>query len=180
MINGKIIASVISTSLLLTSTMPMQGVIATAPEIIETDISEAISTTVATTTTTTSTTTTTETAPTSLPLSDIELIALVTMAEAEGEPEYGKRLVIDTILNRVDSGYFPNTVREVLYQRNQFTCMTNGRVNRCYVRDDIVKLVEEELQSRTNYDVMFFTAGRYGRYGTPMFHVGNHYFCSYN
>ena len=33
---------------------------------------------------------------------EIRLIALVTMAEAEGEPELGKRLVIDTILNRVD------------------------------------------------------------------------------
>ena len=32
---------------------------------------------------------------------DIELIALVTMAEAEGEPEEGKRLVIDTILNSI-------------------------------------------------------------------------------
>ena len=36
-----------------------------------------------------------------LPLEDIELIAIVTMAEAEGECEEGKRLVIDTILNRV-------------------------------------------------------------------------------
>lgn len=33
---------------------------------------------------------------------DINLIALVTMAEAEGESELGKRLVIDTILNRID------------------------------------------------------------------------------
>ena len=31
---------------------------------------------------------------------DISLIALITMAEAEGECEEGKRLVIDTILNR--------------------------------------------------------------------------------
>ena len=29
---------------------------------------------------------------------DLELLALVTMAEAEGESELGKRLVIDTIL----------------------------------------------------------------------------------
>ena len=46
---------------------------------------------------------------------EIELIALVTMAEAEGEPEEGKRLVIDTILNRVDFGEFPSTVTEVIY-----------------------------------------------------------------
>ena len=41
---------------------------------------------------------------------EIELIALVTLSEAEGECEEGKRLVIDTILNRISSSYFPNTV----------------------------------------------------------------------
>lgn len=34
---------------------------------------------------------------------DIELLALLTMAEAEGECEEGQRLVIDTVLNRVDN-----------------------------------------------------------------------------
>ena len=45
---------------------------------------------------------------------DISLIALVTMAEAEGECEEGKRLVIDTILNRVDSERFRNNVYDVV------------------------------------------------------------------
>lgn len=110
---------------------------------------------------------------------DIELIALVTMAEAEGECEEGKRLVIDTILNRVDSVYFPDTVYGVVYQANQFSSMWNGRVDKCFVDDDICQLVEEELQSRTNVDTIFFTAGEYGKYGRPMFQVGNHYFSSY-
>lgn len=117
-----------------------------------------------------------------LPLSDeeIDLIALVTMAEAEGEPEEGKRLVIDTILNRVDSElrYFPDTVTEVIYQPSQFSAMHNGRVDRCYVTEEIRQLVIEELKSRTNYDVMYFHANKYGKYGTPMFSVGNHYFSS--
>lgn len=111
---------------------------------------------------------------------DIELLALVTMAEAEGESEEGKRLVIDTVLNRVDHGRYPDTVSEVIYQKGQFSSMWNGRVNRCYVSDDICKLVEEEIESRTNSDVIFFHAGRYSSYGSPMFQVGNHYFSSYN
>lgn len=108
---------------------------------------------------------------------EIELIALVTMAEAEGESEEGKRLVIDTILNRVDSNRWPNTITEVIYQPNQFTSMWNGRVDRCYVREDICELVREELISRTNDEVVYFTAGGYGRYGVPTIQVGNHYFC---
>lgn len=110
---------------------------------------------------------------------DIELIALVTMAEAEGESEYGKRLVIDTILNRMDSDIWPDTASEVIYQPSQFSSMWNGRVDRCYVSSDICDLVIDEINDRTNYDVVFFTAGAYGKYGTPMFQVGNHYFASY-
>lgn len=112
-----------------------------------------------------------------LPREDIELIALVTMAEAEGECEEGKRLVIDTILNRVNSEHWPDTVSEVIWQPDQFTSMWNGRVDRCYVSEDICRLVVEELYLQTNTDVVYFTAGAYGEYGTPMFQVGNHYFC---
>jgi N-acetylmuramoyl-L-alanine amidase len=56
---------------------------------------------------------------------EINLIALVTMAEAEGECEEGKKLVIDTILNRVDSEYFPDNVNDVVYQTNQFSSVGN-------------------------------------------------------
>lgn len=111
---------------------------------------------------------------------DIDLIALVTMAEAEGEPEEGKRLVIDTILNRVDSPYFPDTVHEVVYQKNQFTSMWNGRTDRCEVREDFVRLVEEELESRYNSECVFFRTSHYSEYGVPMFQVGHHYFSSYD
>ena len=111
---------------------------------------------------------------------DVELIALVTMAEAEGECEEGKRLVIDTILNRVDSKHFPNTIYDVIYQPNHFSSMWNGRIDRCKVREDICQLVKEELESRTNYDVIFFTAGYYSKYGVPLFQVENHYFSKYD
>lgn len=111
-------------------------------------------------------------------VTEIALIAMVTMAEAEGESEEGKRLVIDTILNRVDSDYWPDTIEEVIYQPGQFSSMWNGRINKCYVTDEIRELVIEELANRTNYDVVYFTAGAYGQYGKPMFQVGNHYFAS--
>lgn len=110
---------------------------------------------------------------------DMSLIALVTMAEAEGESELGKRLVIDTILNRVDSPRWPNTVQEVIYQKGQFTCMWNGRSDRCYVRNDILELVKEELKVRTNTRCVFFQGGCYPSNGTPLLQEGNHYFSGY-
>ena len=112
---------------------------------------------------------------------EINLLALVTMAEAEGESEYGKRLVIDTILNRADHEYWywPDTVTEVIYQKDQFEAMWNGRVDRCYVMEEIVQLVKEELLNRTNSEVLYFRTGRYSSYGTPAFKEGNHYFSNY-
>lgn len=111
---------------------------------------------------------------------EIDLIALVTMAEAEGETELGKRLVIDTILNRVDDPHFPDTVHDVIYYPNAFSPMWNGRIERCYVMDEIVELVKEELLERTNYECVFFTAEGYSAYGTPMFQECCHYFSSYD
>ena len=110
---------------------------------------------------------------------EIDLIALVTMAEAESEGETGKRLVIDTILNRVDSPFFPNTVNDVIYQPNQFGSLWNGRMERAHATDEVRQLVTSELQSRTNYDVVYYREDNFAEYGVPRFCVGNHYFSSY-
>ena len=109
---------------------------------------------------------------------DMELIAWMTMAEAEGESEYGQRLVIDTILNRVDSSTFPDSVYGVLYQPYQFSSIKDGRFGRCYVKEELYDLVVEEVQNRTNHDVIFFRTGHYSEYGTPLFKEGAHYFNS--
>ena len=57
--------------------------------------------------------------------------------------------------------------------------MHNGRVDRVDITEEVVRLVEEEVNNRTNYEVVFFHADHYGKYGVPMFSVGNHYFSSY-
>lgn len=111
---------------------------------------------------------------------EIDLIALVTMAEAEGETELGKRLVIDTILNRMDDPHFPDTVHDVIYYPNAFSVMQNGRIDRCCIMPEIVELVKEELLNRTNSECVFFMAGGYSAYGEPMFQECCHYFSSYD
>ena len=111
---------------------------------------------------------------------EIDLIALVTMGEAVGETELGKRLVIDTILNRIDHPSFPDTVYDVVYQPNQFSVMWNSRIERCYVMSEIVELVKEELLERTNYECVFFMDGEYSKYGEPLFQECCHYFSSYD
>lgn len=107
---------------------------------------------------------------------DVDMIAKMTMAEAEGESDLGKRYVIDVILNRVDGHRWPNDICGVLYDGGQFTSMDNGRYDNAYVDDHIKNLVVEELYSRTNYEVIYFKTDGYFSSHLDVIQVGNHFF----
>lgn len=61
--------------------------------------------------------------PSSINQKDFELLARVVTAEAGDEPYEGQVAVAAVVLNRVNSGEFPNTIRGVIYQNNQFKCV---------------------------------------------------------
>ena len=52
---------------------------------------------------------------------DKYLLAKIAMAEAEGESFETKVLIIETVLNRVESKRFPNTVKEVIFEEHNGT-----------------------------------------------------------
>lgn len=110
---------------------------------------------------------------------EITLIAKLTIAEAGNQSDYGKRLVIDTVLNRMGSPYFPDTVEGVIFQKYQFSPVWNGGIDKYVPDEHIIDLVKEEINDRTNSEVVFFTAGKYGPYGIPLFQVEDHYFSKY-
>lgn len=59
------------------------------------------------------------------------MLMKIAMAEAESESTECKALVILTVLNRVwGNNEFPNTIEEVIFQKNQFTPISNGRYDR--------------------------------------------------
>lgn len=101
---------------------------------------------------------------------DVVDIGKIIHHEARYESETGKRLVIDTILNRVESPDFPNSVKEVLSQPGQY-CDPKE-----YPDKDIYRLVAEEIYTRTNDKVLWYRTKRYHKYGTPILVEGNHYF----
>ncbi len=59
---------------------------------------------------------------------DLELLYKLCEAEAGGssEPEIGH--VACVVLNRVKCSKWPNTIKEVIYQPNQFACVNNGHL----------------------------------------------------
>lgn len=101
---------------------------------------------------------------------DIVAIGKIIEHEAPHESELGQRLVIDTILNRVESEKFPNSVNEVLSQPGQY-CNPKK-----FPPDNVYRLVAEEIYFRTNPDVLWYRTKRYHRYGTPLLVEGAHYF----
>lgn len=106
----------------------------------------------------------------------IYFLAVCVMAEAEGESELGKRLVIDTVLNRAAHPDFPDTVWEVISHPNAFTSYWDGRMDKAEPAQEIYRLISEELCNQTNEEVLYFRAGDWPEYGTPLIQEGEHYF----
>lgn len=59
-------------------------------------------------------------------MDSLELLAQLVEAEAGNQDAIGKRLVVDVVLNRVDSDAFPDTIEEVIFQPYQFSCVLDG------------------------------------------------------
>lgn len=101
---------------------------------------------------------------------EMVLIGKIVQHECAHESELGQRLVIDTIMNRVESDAFPNTVKEVLDQPGQY-CNPKK-----YPPEDIYILIAQEMYNRTNNQVIYYRTKRYHSHGTPILQEGSHYF----
>lgn len=103
---------------------------------------------------------------------DAELIASVVEAEAGNQGYLGMRYVADVILNRIESEEFPNDAEAVIYQKGQFATAYNlGNPT-----EEIIEIVNQEYESRTNNEILFFRTEKYHSGRTDCFQHGEHYF----
>lgn len=104
---------------------------------------------------------------------EIDLMAQLVWHEAGNQDMVGKMLVADTVLNRMESDRFPNTVEEVIFQKGQYTtAKVLGRIEppiECY--GAVLSEIDGE---RYNTEVFYF--GRGWGCGTPLFQHQDHYF----
>lgn len=110
-------------------------------------------------------------------LTDEEFDYLCRCVEAEaGDQDYlGKCYVVDVILNRVDSKYFPDNVVDVINEPRQFEVVLNGRINKVEVTESTRQAVMEELIDRKNYEILFFCMWKFD-WCEFLFKHGDHYF----
>ena len=125
-------------------------------------------------------------------LSDKDYEALVRIVEAEagGEDQDGKLLVANVVLNRVNSAIFPDTVQEVVMQKEQgiaqFSPTVDGRYQSVKVSEDTEEAVERALYGEDiSQGALYFCAREkadseklqwFDRKLTRLFAYGNHEF----
>ena len=125
-------------------------------------------------------------------LSDKDYEALVRIVEAEagGEDQNGKLLVANVVLNRVNNESFPDTVWDVVMQREQgiaqFSPTVDGRYQNVHVSEDTVEAVERALYGEDiSQGALYFCARErsdsdrlkwFDRKLTRLFSYGNHEF----
>ena len=87
---------------------------------------------------------------------DIDLMAKLVSAESIGEPYTGKIAVASVVLNRTIDPHFPNTIQEVIFQKNAFSCVKNGKIN-ANANQDCYNAVYDAIKGAdpTN-DALFF------------------------
>lgn len=120
---------------------------------------------------------------TGLTAAEIDLIAGTTFYEAGNQDFIGKRLVVDAILNRLDSELFPDTVEQVIYQHNsdgvyQFAVAKTGVLDTGMdkVTDECYQAVYKELVERLDLEAIYFNTGGFTSYGRALYQHGQHYF----
>ena len=107
---------------------------------------------------------------------DIDLICRIAVLEAGNQCEDGRRAVIEVILNRLMSEYYPNTIYGVLSAEGQFTTwgarnvvsqesIDNMKVILYIVRDTpesaFEKYMEEQGVGCNPHDYVYFARGRF-------------------
>jgi len=92
---------------------------------------------------------------------ELEILYRITQAEAGGEDIKGRILVVNVIMNRVHSSSFPGTIKEVIFQENQFEPTRNGAFDRAVPSPGTKEAVHMAL-SGTDYSkgTLFFNAIR--------------------
>jgi len=89
----------------------------------------------------------------------VDLLARLINGEARGEPYKGQVAVGAVVMNRVKSSEFPDTISGVIYQKGQFSCVTDGQFNKAIDEDSTVyKAAQEALNGAdpTNGCIFFY------------------------
>lgn len=76
---------------------------------------------------------------------DYEVLTRIVQAESGGCDMKGRILIANVIFNRVRSDEFPDTITEVVYQKSQFSPVSDGSMKKCKVTPETIEAVDRAL-----------------------------------
>lgn len=116
------------------------------------------------------------------PEGDLQLLARLISAEARGEPYVGQVAVGAVVLNRVEHPSFPNTLADVIYQTDAFTCLYDGQFDEP-VAESAYRAAQEAMDGYDpSYGALYYfnpvTATSEWIWSRPLIvEIGKHRFC---
>lgn len=114
---------------------------------------------------------------------DVYLLARLISAEARGEPYVGQVAVGAVVLNRVKHASFPNSIADVIYQTEAFTCVADGQFDQP-IADSAYRAAQDALNGYDpSYGAIYYfnpsTATSSWIWSRPLIvEIGKHRFCS--
>ena len=87
---------------------------------------------------------------------DKEILLRITEAEAGEGTKENKKNVLTCIMNRVLSDEWPDTIEGVVFQKNQFSPITDGGYEKAVVEDSTREAYEEWLHEGLGHTQQFF------------------------
>lgn len=114
---------------------------------------------------------------------EFELLTRLVTAEAENQSFKAQYYVACVVMNRVESEYFPDSITEVVWQKEpsrQFSSMWNGRYDSCETTESCYEAVKYLLENGNELpdDVLYFTSCGYLLNTKPYAKVMDMYYSS--
>ncbi|MEG1285032.1 MAG: cell wall hydrolase [Romboutsia sp.] len=112
---------------------------------------------------------------------DFMLLSKLVTGEARGESYEGQLAVAAVVINRVKDPRFPNSIQDVIYQRNAFSVVNDGSIN-MNPTDSAYKAVQDALYGvdPTGQSVYFWNPDiatcKWIQTLDPHMRIGNHVF----
>jgi N-acetylmuramoyl-L-alanine amidase len=109
---------------------------------------------------------------------DVAELARIVYWEARGEPDKGQIAVANVVINRAVHRRWPDTIKDVIAQRNQFTPYRNSRYYRVGIPAHFYGIARRALDGERAVpdEYCFFSMGKARRYARDFIKIGRHYF----
>lgn len=118
-----------------------------------------------------------QTVKTEITMEEFDLMAACVMAESGGEDFETQYWVAETILNRVDSNSYPDTIQEVILDPGEFEVVAIGTIWTVKPTDSVYEAVQSALEEDSvPKDILYFTSEGYLPGTEPYRKIGNMYF----